>query len=117
MQNIVGQNIRQKRLEAGLTQAELARKVGVTSKAAISRVENGVEDLTTDRVRKYAKALECTPAELMGWCVKRESNEDFTNRMMLYLSLLQEAFMKASEKDKKAVCTILDIPYKETKNE
>lgn len=108
MQNIVGQNIRKRRLQLQLTQLDLAYLVGVTSKAAISRVENGVEDLTTDRIRKYAKALKCSPSDLMGW-----NTDSQLNRLMAYSTKLQAAYDKASEKDKKAVCAILEIDYED----
>lgn len=96
----VGQRIKERRKELLMTQSDLAKRIGVSSKAAVSRVENSREDLTTDRVRKYADALHCTPAYLMGWDV---GNYD----------TLVEAYKTASIKDKKAICAILDIPFKE----
>lgn len=64
----IGQRIRNKRIENNLTQEELAHKMGYTSKASISKVESGAEDnLSMDRVRKFADALGCSPAYLMGW--------------------------------------------------
>ena len=96
----VGQRIKERRKELLMTQTDLAKRIGVSSKAAVSRVENGREDLTTDRVRKYAKALNCTPAYLMGW----DTNNYDT---------LVEAYRVAPIKEKKAICAILDIPFKE----
>ena len=63
----IGQRIKQRRKELGLTQTELAHRLGNKSKVSVCTVENDKEDLTTDRIRKYADALECTPAYLMGW--------------------------------------------------
>lgn len=63
----IGYRIKQKRLELGLTQMELASRMGYTSKAAICKVEKGDDNITTDRVRKFAKALGVTEAYLMGW--------------------------------------------------
>lgn len=63
----VGERIRQKRIELGLSQAELAKRLGYTTRTAISNVETNKEDLTTTRVRKFADALNVTPAYLMGW--------------------------------------------------
>ena len=62
-----GEIIKQRRKELGMTQDDLAKKMGYKSREAISSVERNKEDLTTDRIRKYADALECTPAYLMGW--------------------------------------------------
>lgn len=63
----IGDRIRQRRKELGLTQEELANKMGYSSRTAISNVEKGGEDLTSTRIEKYAKALDCEPAYLMGW--------------------------------------------------
>lgn len=63
----VGQRIRERRKELGLSQEELARRLGNKSRASVCTVEKDKEDLTTERIRKYAEALDCTPAFLMGW--------------------------------------------------
>ena len=63
----VGERIRQRRLELGLSQEELAHRLGNKSRASVCTVENDKEDLTTDRIRKYAEALNTTPAYIMGW--------------------------------------------------
>ena len=63
----IGERIRQRRKELGLTQEELAAKMGYSSRTAISNVEKGGEDLTSTRIAKYAKALDCFPGYLMGW--------------------------------------------------
>ena len=48
--------LRQAREEAGLTQEELADRVG-TRKTAISRIENHAEDIKLSTIQKVAKAL------------------------------------------------------------
>lgn len=63
----VGMRIKQRRIELGLTQMELAQRMHYTSKAAICKIEKGDYNLTTERVKKLATALECEPAFLMGW--------------------------------------------------
>ena len=62
-----GERIRKRREELGLTQTDLALRMGYKSRAAICNVEKDKEDLTTTRIRKFAEALETTPAYLMGW--------------------------------------------------
>lgn len=52
----IGVLLKQARLEAGLTQDEVANAIG-TRKTAISRLENHVEDVKLSTVEKYAKAL------------------------------------------------------------
>jgi HTH-type transcriptional regulator/antitoxin HipB len=52
----IGVIVRQAREEAGLTQEELADRVG-TRKTAISRIENHAEDIKLSTIQKVAKAL------------------------------------------------------------
>lgn len=69
----IGQRIKQRRLELGLTQTELAERMGYTSRTSICTVEKDKEDLTTTRVKKFAEALETTPSDLMGWTENHEA--------------------------------------------
>ena len=62
----IGERIRKRRHQLGMTQMQLAEKLGLTSKAAISTVENDKEKLTTDRLKKYAAALKTTTSFLLG---------------------------------------------------
>jgi HTH-type transcriptional regulator / antitoxin HipB len=52
----IGVILRQAREEAGLTQEELADRVG-TQKTAISRMENHAGDIKLSTIQKVAKAL------------------------------------------------------------
>ena len=88
-----GDRIKQRRLELGLTADDLAQKIG-KSRATIYRYENGdIENMPTPILEPLAKALDTTPADLMGWTstVKLISNEmkrvsDQTN---LYIQLFE----------------------------
>ena len=76
----IGDRIRQRRKELNLTQDELAKRMGYSSRTAISNVEKGGEDLTSTRIQKYADALECSPAYLMGWEDAPSASFFFTTR-------------------------------------
>ena len=52
----IGVMLKQARLDAGLTQDDIANAIG-TRKTAISRLENHVQDVKLSTVEKYAKAL------------------------------------------------------------
>ena len=52
----IGVMLKQARLEAGLTQDDIANAIG-TRKTAISRLENHVQDVKLSTVEKYAKVL------------------------------------------------------------
>lgn len=61
------ERIKQRRKELHLTQDELAHKLGYTDRSSIAKIEIGKVDLSESKIMAFAKALECTPAYLMGW--------------------------------------------------
>lgn len=60
-------NIRNRRLELGMSQQELADKLGYKSRSAVNKIELGINDLTQSKIKLFAEALNTTPAYLMGW--------------------------------------------------
>lgn len=60
-------NIRARRNELGLTQSELAEKLGYADKSMIAKIEAGNIDLSQSKILAFASALHCTPSALMGW--------------------------------------------------
>jgi HTH-type transcriptional regulator / antitoxin HipB len=52
----IGLLLKQARLEAGLTQDDIARKLH-TKKSAISRIENHAEDIKLSTLKKFALAV------------------------------------------------------------
>lgn len=62
----IGDRIKKRRLELGLSQEELAFKLGYKSRSSINKLECS-RNLPLTKVEKMATALECTPSYLMGW--------------------------------------------------
>lgn len=58
--------IRRRREELGLSQEEVARRIGYRSKSSINKIEMGINDIPQAKVQAFARALETTPAYLMG---------------------------------------------------
>ena len=63
----IGKRIRAKREELGLTQEELAARLGYKSKTTIAKIENGTNDIVQSKVVDFARALNTSVAYLMGW--------------------------------------------------
>lgn len=70
----IGDNIAAARKRAGLTQEELATRMGYKSKSTINKIELGVNDIPQSKIVKFAEVLGTTPAVLMGW-VSEEVNK------------------------------------------
>lgn len=60
------ENLREFRESAGLTQAELANKVGI-SRTQITKWENGIQTPSTLWIEKLAKAFGKSPVELISF--------------------------------------------------
>ena len=63
----IGERIRIRREELGMTQVELARKVGYTSRSTINKIEKDGRGISQEKISAIAKALKVTPSYLMGW--------------------------------------------------
>lgn len=63
----ISTNIKNARIAAGLTQSELANRIGMKQQT-IQKYENGIiANIPSDKIEKIAKVLDCSPAYLMGW--------------------------------------------------
>lgn len=71
----IGERIKQRRLELGYT-ADMLAKMLNKNRATIYRYENGdIENMPIDVLEPLAKALNTTPAYLMGWNDSEQSVE------------------------------------------
>ena len=70
----VGERIRKRREELGMSQDELAKKSGYASRVSISKIESDARKLPAKKIVAIAMALRIDPAYLMGW-VDEEGNE------------------------------------------
>ncbi|MDO5433356.1 LexA family transcriptional regulator [Eubacterium sp.] len=79
----MAQRIKEERLKAGLTQEELANKLGL-KKSAIAKYENGrVTNLKKSTIEQLSKIFNCRPAYLMGY--DDYENSQFDNISPIHL--------------------------------
>ena len=112
-------NIKRERIEKGLSQEELAQKVGYADKTMISRIENGKIDLPQSKIEEFAKVFGVTPGYLMGWDVPKtdmstekdlvEVPEDSFEAIELY-----EKYKNAIPEIQKAVDGLLGVPKQDS---
>ena len=67
----LGENIKQARLMAKISQEELAKRLGYKSRSTIAKIESGENDLTQKKVAAFAKALNVSIDFLMDGTGKR----------------------------------------------
>ena len=69
----IGKRIKEKREYIGMTQEELATKLGYKNKSTIAKIETGANDIVQSKVIEFANALNTTVSYLMGWDTKVSS--------------------------------------------
>jgi len=74
MNKVIGARIRLYRRGKQLSQQQLADKLEL-SNAALSKIENGITDLTINRLHQIAEALEMPAVELFDGCQLSMSDE------------------------------------------
>jgi repressor LexA len=67
MMDNIGKRIKKERERRGLSQAELGRLVGYSSRSTINKIEKGERDIPRDKVAKFAQVLAVNPAYLAGF--------------------------------------------------
>lgn len=63
----IGLAIKRRRKELGLSQSELASRLGYKDHSTLAKVETGVNDITVDTLFKYAKALDISVTDLLNY--------------------------------------------------
>lgn len=106
----IGKKIKDRRKELGMTQQELADKMGYKNRSAICLIETGKEEnLTFERIGEFAKVLQMNPLELMD----TNNNIDFILRNDEIELLLE--YRSADAATREMIKRILS--YKENLNE
>jgi transcriptional regulator with XRE-family HTH domain len=74
--DVLYENIARLRREQGLRQADLAQKVGYSANTMIAHIEQGTVDLPYSKIQGFAKALNVTVPQLIGY-----ESDEFTTKM------------------------------------
>lgn len=67
MNKTIYDRIRERRIQLGLSQEDLAIKMGYKSRSTINKIESGAVDIARNKIEKFAEVLNTTPAYLMDW--------------------------------------------------
>jgi len=70
------ERIRQRREELGMSQDEIAEKLGYKSRSTIAKIESGENDITQSKIVAFARVLDTSPAYLMGWAKQAARNSN-----------------------------------------
>ncbi len=63
----ISNKVRKRRLSLGLSQEDLAKKLGYKSKTTINKIESGVNDIPRKKIKDFAVALKTTPEYFLDY--------------------------------------------------
>ena len=63
----IGEKIKQKRIENGWSQRDLAAKMNYSNHSTVGKIETGKVDIPQSRIVQFAEVLGVSVAYLMGW--------------------------------------------------
>lgn len=106
--------LKKRRIEKKLTLDDVGRLVGVSA-ATISRWESGdIANMKRDKIVKLAKALDISPAIIMGWDEDNSFTKgslDFDQQQDIDLAIIQRERSKMSDKEKTKLMNILKANF------
>lgn len=100
----IGDRIKKLRKEKGLTQTELAHKIGYKDKTALSKIERGLNSPYQSKIVALAEALDTTPTYLMGWDDYFVPNENDAETHAWLIA----SYEQLNEDDKKTVISLIN---------
>lgn len=86
--------VKERREQLGLSQDELARRVGYTNRSSIARIERGDTDIPQSKLYDIARALRVTPSYLMGEDTGTYIEEDGLPRLIAEMQAVDEEAME-----------------------
>lgn len=99
----IGEKIRQRRMELGWSQRDLAEKMGYNH-STITRIEQGKVDVYQNKIVQFSKVMGVPVAYLMGWEEEQKKNDiqaDIILRMRTddkFMSAVESLYKLDSEK-------------------
>ena len=111
--NLASERIKEEREKMGLSQEELAKRIGYTNKSSIAKVEAGQVDLPQSKIMAFANALHVTPSYLTGWEDKqKEASPVIGEDLSPSDKKLMEILPKLNEDQKKIGVALLEALLK-----
>lgn len=120
----IGNRIKKRRIELGLSQDALAEQLGYKSRSSITNIEKGKTGIPAGMIEEFAKALNTSASYLFGWVndptedwrsISKKYSDDYKKSMHLLFEVglnIEQAeilmqFTKLDEQDQKAIMSLV----------
>lgn len=98
----VADKIKNLREKAGLSQEELAHKMGLKSRSSITRIEKSGDNVSLKDVERFSNFFGCSPLYLMGW--DGESQNEGSEHEQQFVAL----YSRLDENQRKLIDNMLE---------
>lgn len=92
---VIGENIRRLRLKKGLSQTALAEAIGETRQTLWKYESGTVTNIPLAKVEALAEALDCVPAQILGW----QQGESRSSAPMLAVGEQSSPYLTSKEQE------------------
>lgn len=80
-----GKRIADRRKQLGMSQDDLAKKLGYKSRSTINKIELGKNDIPQRKILEFSAALDMPVSELMAWEQESKSYDDTIEEELITL--------------------------------
>jgi len=98
---MIGDKIKERRIELGMTQDELAKKLGYKTRSTITKIEKNENDVNQTTLKKISEALDVQPT----YFIEIVEHHPRMNHLKAYY----EKMLKLSDADIDNVCQYIDF--------
>ena len=115
----IGKRIADERKRLGMTQEELAHRVGYQTKSAINKIETGIREVPQKKIAAFASALGLMPGQLMGWVESPEELGSLAADVILNPDMLRlvKIYTELEEADKNMLLMLAENMHQKTKKD
>lgn len=100
-----GKRVKDRRRELGMSQLDLALKIGYKDKSSVAKIETGDRDLPRSKIVEIASALAVTPQYLLDWEQKKAATKR-TAKQQEFIDLFNKL---NAEQQKKIIAQMKDF--------
>lgn len=104
----IGSRIRELRESVGMSQEELAIKIGYKDRSTIAKIELDARNLTQSKIKSIADVLHVTPAYIMGWDQSIQNEDDVCMKLSEEERELIQQYRSMDQSGKDFIKTVID---------
>ena len=105
----IGEKIKHRRIEMGMSQRDLAAKMGYNHHSTVARIESGKVDIPQSRIVRFCEVLGVSITYLMDWEEVKKENDTLSDVILRMRSdsVFREAVESLHKMDSEKLSSLL----------